>query len=213
MSKSSTAMPCSSYERRKSSNFMSAVIDRRAFDKISGYLALAKKTAKVLQGGRADDRTGFFVEPTLVQTKTPDHRLMVEEIFGPVVTAYVFPDRQWAQTLRLIDRSTPYALTGAVFARDRHAVREAASSLRNADMKPLATAKHDRALSAREPESTKRLVAFSFRAKPSPASHTRPPMTLSRSLKSSNSEGATRKSPQTSSAKSPSASAFFAKSD
>jgi 1-pyrroline-5-carboxylate dehydrogenase len=113
-------------------NFMSAVIDRRAFDKINGYLTLAKKTAKVLQGGRADDRTGFFIEPTLVQTKTPDHRLMVEEIFGPVVTAYVFPDRQWVQTLRLIDRSTPYALTGAVFARDRHAVREAASALRNA---------------------------------------------------------------------------------
>ena len=113
-------------------NFMSAVIDRRAFDKINGYLTLAKKTAKVLQGGRADDRTGFFIEPTLVQTKTPDHRLMVEEIFGPVVTAYVFPDRQWAQTLRLIDRSTPYALTGAVFARDRQAVREAASALRNA---------------------------------------------------------------------------------
>jgi 1-pyrroline-5-carboxylate dehydrogenase len=113
-------------------NFVSAVIDRRAFDKISGYLALAKKNARVLQGGRADDRTGYFIEPTLVQARTPDHRLMVEEIFGPVVTAYVFPDRRWAETMRLVDRSTPYALTGAVFARDRQAIREAASVLRNA---------------------------------------------------------------------------------
>jgi 1-pyrroline-5-carboxylate dehydrogenase len=113
-------------------NFLSAVIDRRAFEKISGYLALAKKNARILQGGRADDRTGFFIEPTLVQARTPDHRLMVEEIFGPVVTSYVFPDRQWTQTLRLIDRSTPYALTGAVFARDRRAIREASSALRNA---------------------------------------------------------------------------------
>ena len=113
-------------------NFLSAVIDRRAFDKISGYLALAKKNARILQGGRADDRTGYFVEPTLVQARTPDHRLMVEEIFGPVVTAYVFPDRQWPQVLRLVDRSTPYALTGAVFAEDRQAIRDAASALRNA---------------------------------------------------------------------------------
>jgi 1-pyrroline-5-carboxylate dehydrogenase len=67
-------------------NFLSAVIDRRAFEKIAGYLALAKQSAKILQGGRADDRTGFFVEPTLVQVKAPAHRLMVEEIFGPLVT-------------------------------------------------------------------------------------------------------------------------------
>ena len=113
-------------------NFLSAVIDRRAFDKISGYLALAKKTARILQGGRADDRTGFFIEPTLVQTKTPTHRLMVEEIFGPVVTVYVFPDRQWTETMRLVDRTTPYALTGAVFARDRRAIRQASSALRHA---------------------------------------------------------------------------------
>jgi 1-pyrroline-5-carboxylate dehydrogenase len=113
-------------------NFLSAVIDRRAFDKIGGYLALARKTAKVLHGGRADDKTGYFIQPTLVQTTNPRHRLMVEEIFGPVVTVYVYPDRQWVPTLRLIDQATPYALTGAVFAQDREAVRQATSALRNA---------------------------------------------------------------------------------
>jgi 1-pyrroline-5-carboxylate dehydrogenase len=113
-------------------NFVSAVIDRRAFDKISGYLALARKDARILQGGGADARTGYFIEPTLVQTKNPAHRLMVEEIFGPLVTVYVFPDRDWVPTLRLIDRSTPYALTGAVFAQDRQAIRAASSALRQA---------------------------------------------------------------------------------
>jgi 1-pyrroline-5-carboxylate dehydrogenase len=113
-------------------NFLSAVIDRAAFDKIAGYLALARRTAKVLQGGRADDRTGYFVEPTLVQTSNPRHRMMVEEIFGPVVTVYVYPDRRWTETLRLVDQTSPYALTGAVFARDRAAVRDASAALRNA---------------------------------------------------------------------------------
>jgi 1-pyrroline-5-carboxylate dehydrogenase len=112
--------------------FLGAVIDRKAFEKISGYLALAKKTARVLQGGRADDRVGYFVEPTLVQTTDPAHRLLREEIFGPVVTVYVFPDRRWSETLRLVDRTSPYGLTGAVFARDRQAIRQASSVLRNA---------------------------------------------------------------------------------
>jgi 1-pyrroline-5-carboxylate dehydrogenase len=113
-------------------NFMSAVIDRKAFDKVNGYLTLARKTAKILQGGRADDRTGYFIEPTLAVTTNPSHRLMVEEIFGPIATAYVFPDRQWTATLGLIDRTSPYALTGAVFSRDRAAIRQATSALRNA---------------------------------------------------------------------------------
>jgi 1-pyrroline-5-carboxylate dehydrogenase len=112
--------------------FLSAVIDRPAFDKISGYLAVARKTAKILQGGRADDRTGYYIEPTLVQTTNPRHRLLSEEIFGPVVTVYVYPDRRWAETLRLIDGTSPYALTGAVFARDRAVIRDATSALRNA---------------------------------------------------------------------------------
>jgi len=113
-------------------NFMGAVIDKKAFDSISGYLAEAKKTAKVLAGGGADDKKGYFIEPTLVQTEDPSYRLLREEIFGPVVTAYVYDDAKWADTLRLVDETSPYALTGAVFATDRRAVREAAAALRNA---------------------------------------------------------------------------------
>jgi 1-pyrroline-5-carboxylate dehydrogenase len=113
-------------------NFVSAVIDRKAYDKISGYIAHAKKTAKVLQGGACDDSKGFFVEPTLVQTNNPAYKLLCEEIFGPVITAYAYPDNKWKETLRLVDRTSPYALTGAIFSNDRKAVREATSALQNA---------------------------------------------------------------------------------
>jgi len=113
-------------------NFVSAVIDKRAFDKITGYIADAKKRAKILQGGGSDDRKGYFIEPTLVQTKDPAYKLMCEEIFGPVVTAYVYPDAKWKETLGIVDRTSPYALTGAIFANDRLAVRQATSALRNA---------------------------------------------------------------------------------
>ena len=113
-------------------NFMSAVIDRKAFDKISGYVAHAKKHAKILQGGKCDDKKGFFVEPTLVQTTDPNYKLLCEEIFGPVVTTYVYQDSKWRDTLKTVDKTSPYALTGAVFANDRQAVREATSALRNA---------------------------------------------------------------------------------
>jgi 1-pyrroline-5-carboxylate dehydrogenase len=113
-------------------NFMGAVIDRKAFDSITAYVAEAKKTAKVLAGGGASAERGFFVEPTLVQTEDPGYRLLGEEIFGPVVTAYVYDDARWEETLRLVDETSPYALTGAVFANDRKAVREAAAALRGA---------------------------------------------------------------------------------
>jgi 1-pyrroline-5-carboxylate dehydrogenase len=113
-------------------NFMSAVIDKKAFDKITGYVDDAKKRAKILQGGKYDGKKGYFIEPTLVQTNNPDYRLLCEEIFGPVLTAYVYPDAKWRDTLKLVDRTSPYALTGAVFANDRQAVREATSALRNA---------------------------------------------------------------------------------
>jgi 1-pyrroline-5-carboxylate dehydrogenase len=113
-------------------NFMGAVIDKKAFDKIGEYLADAKQNARVLAGGGARGETGYFIEPTLVEAKEPGYRLMCEEIFGPVVTAYVYPDGQWAETLRLVDETSPYALTGAVFARDRAAVRQAADALRHA---------------------------------------------------------------------------------
>jgi 1-pyrroline-5-carboxylate dehydrogenase len=113
-------------------NFMSAVIDKKAFDKISEYLGAAKKGAKIIQGGKADGRKGYYIEPTLVQATDPAHRLMCEEIFGPVVTAYVYQDKKWKETLRLVDKTSPYALTGAIFANDRQAVREATNALRNA---------------------------------------------------------------------------------
>ena len=113
-------------------NFMGAVIDKRAFERISGYLADAKKHAKILGGGGAKGTTGWFVEPTLVQTNDPGYRLLCEEIFGPVVTVYVYDDAKWLETLKIVDSTSPYALTGAVFARDRHAIHVAHTVLRNA---------------------------------------------------------------------------------
>ncbi len=86
----------------------------------------------MVAGGGTHAETGYFVEPTLVEARTPSHRLLCEEIFGPVVTAYVYDDARWEETLRLVDETSPYALTGAVFATDRRAVREAAAALRNA---------------------------------------------------------------------------------
>jgi 1-pyrroline-5-carboxylate dehydrogenase len=86
----------------------------------------------VIQGGGVNDDIGYFVEPTLIETSDPGYRLLCEEIFGPVVTAYAYPDAKWRETLEVVDRTSPYALTGAIFARDRAAVREAAQALRNA---------------------------------------------------------------------------------
>jgi 1-pyrroline-5-carboxylate dehydrogenase len=108
------------------------VIDEKAFSRISEYLDDAKANAKVLQGGVASGDTGYFIEPTLIETTDPGYRLLCEEIFGPVVTAHVYDDAKWAETLEIVDRTSPYALTGAVFARDRLAVRQAMSALRNA---------------------------------------------------------------------------------
>ena len=112
--------------------FMGAVIDRKSFEKISGYLEDARKNATIIEGGKASDEVGFFVSPTLVQAPEPGYRLMCEEIFGPVVTVYVYEDGAWSDTLSVIDRTSPYALTGAVFARERSAIREATWALRNA---------------------------------------------------------------------------------
>jgi 1-pyrroline-5-carboxylate dehydrogenase len=113
-------------------NFMGAVIDRKAFDKICGYLEDARRNANILAGGTANDSDGYFIAPTLVETDDPGYRLLREEIFGPVVTAYAFDDSRWLETLSLIDSTSPYALTGAVFARDRTAIREAGAALRYA---------------------------------------------------------------------------------
>jgi 1-pyrroline-5-carboxylate dehydrogenase len=113
-------------------NFVSAVIDRKAFDKISGYLEDARRNATIVAGGTATDKEGWFIAPTLIETREPGYRLLCEEIFGPVVTAYVYDDAKWSETLDLVDRTSPYALTGAVFAADRGALREATLALRNA---------------------------------------------------------------------------------
>ena len=113
-------------------NFMGAVIDKRAFEKIGEYLAEARKTAKIVTGGHANGEKGWFIEPTLVETDDPGYRLLCEEIFGPVVTAHVYDDARWEETLRAVDQTSPYALTGAVFAQDRRAVRQAMSALRQA---------------------------------------------------------------------------------
>ncbi len=115
---------------RDFSNFVSAVIDRRAYDKISGYVQLAQDTASVLAGGTCDDTTGFYIAPTVVQVKEPDHRLMTEEIFGPVTSVFVFDENQYEETLALVDQTSPYALTGAVFAQDREVIAKTTSTLR-----------------------------------------------------------------------------------
>jgi len=115
-------------------NFMGAVIDRKAFAKIKDYIDGAQRDpkTKVLFGGGCDDSDGYFVQPTLIQVEDPAYRTMCEEIFGPVLSLYVYPERQWAETLALVDRTSPYALTGAVFAQDRRAVTEAQAALRYA---------------------------------------------------------------------------------
>ncbi|HEY7957767.1 MAG TPA: L-glutamate gamma-semialdehyde dehydrogenase [Polyangia bacterium] len=116
------------------SNFMGAVIDRASFQNIDGYVRAAKAGPgmKVLAGGKLDDAQGWFVSPTLVESEDPKSKLMSEEIFGPVVTLHVYPEGRWKETLALIDSTSPYALTGAVFARDRGAIAEAQGALRNA---------------------------------------------------------------------------------
>ena len=111
-------------------DFMGAVIDRKAFSKISEYLDDARRSATIVAGGRTDDARGYFIAPTLVETDDPGYRLLCEEIFGPVVTIHVYPDAAYTDTLRTVDRTSPYALTGALFARDRQAVREGLHELR-----------------------------------------------------------------------------------
>jgi len=113
-------------------NFVGAVIDERAFTKIGEYLGHAREHAKIVSGGVSEGKRGYFIRPTLVETDEPAYKLLCEEIFGPVVTAHVYDDSRWAETLEVVDHTSPYALTGAVFANDRRAVREAAMALRNA---------------------------------------------------------------------------------
>jgi len=116
------------------STFMGAVIDKPAFDSIVEYIEYAKNSndSEIIAGGGYDDSKGYFIEPTVVVTTDPKHKLIEEEIFGPVLTIYVYPEKEYEKTLELCDATSPYALTGAVFANDRTAVQTAMRYLRHA---------------------------------------------------------------------------------
>ena len=115
-------------------NFMGAVIDGSSYQTQVEAIEEAKATAgaDIVVGGGYDDSTGYFVEPTVIETNDPDFRLMREEIFGPVVTTYVYDEKRWSETLELVDRTAPYGLTGAVFSEDRAAIDDARDKLRYA---------------------------------------------------------------------------------
>ena len=111
-----------------------AVIDRKAFESIGGYVEVARRSseARILAGGQSDASEGWFIRPTVVETTNPRFQLMEEEIFGPVLTVYPYPDEKLDETLALCDQTSPYALTGAVFAQDRGAIVHMARALENA---------------------------------------------------------------------------------
>ncbi len=113
-------------------NFVNAVIDEPAFDRIASYLEYAKSSdeCEILLGGNCDKSKGFFVDPTIILTTNPHFKTLEEEIFGPVLTIYVYDDNHWNETLKLIDSTSPYALTGCVFSEDRDIVNEVRSKLR-----------------------------------------------------------------------------------
>ena len=113
-------------------NFMTSVIDKRAFDKITGYIERAKSNGdcEVITGGGSNGETGWFIEPTIIVTKNPKSESMVEEIFGPVLTVYVYEDEKFEETLKLCDESSPYALTGAIFAKSEENIQKAFNALR-----------------------------------------------------------------------------------
>lgn len=115
------------------SNFVNAVIDEKSFDKIMGYINIAKKSDKitVIAGGNGDKSKGYFVEPTILQTTDPNYTTMCEEIFGPVLTIYVYEPQDFEKTLELVDATSPYALTGAIFSQDRYAIDLAMKKLVN----------------------------------------------------------------------------------
>lgn len=101
---------------------MSAVIDARAFKRIESYIQHARKSdnLRILGGGKCDDSVGYFIEPTIIETSDPTDRIVREEIFGPVLTVYVYKDKNVDETMRLVESTTPFALTGAVFAQNEY---------------------------------------------------------------------------------------------
>ena len=116
------------------SNFITAVIHEGSFDKLASYIDQAKKDsdAEIIVGGNYDKSKGYFIEPTVIVTTNPKYTTMETELFGPVITIYVYEDAQWAETLNLVDTTSEYALTGAVFSSDRYAIEEATVALQNA---------------------------------------------------------------------------------
>ena len=115
-------------------NFVNAVIDERSFDKIKGYIDRAAKDpkAKIIAGGKADKAKGYFIDPTVIETTDPDFVTMKEEIFGPVLSIYIYPENEFEQTIDLVNRTSPYALTGSVISRNRQAIELATERLRQA---------------------------------------------------------------------------------
>ena len=116
------------------SNFVNAVIDKNSFEKCKGYIERAEKAsdAKVIIGGKCDDSKGWFVEPTVIEASNPRYESVCEEIFGPILSVYVYEDKDWSETLKLVDETSPYSLTGAIFSQDRYAIDEAYKALENA---------------------------------------------------------------------------------
>lgn len=116
------------------SNFVNAVIDEKSFDKIVGYIEEARKNpkVKVIAGGKYDKSKGYFIEPTVLLSEDPQSVTMCEEIFGPVLTIYVYPANDFEKAIHLVDTTSPYALTGAIFSQDRYAIEQASHALRNA---------------------------------------------------------------------------------
>jgi 1-pyrroline-5-carboxylate dehydrogenase len=116
------------------SNFITAVIHEGSFDKLVSYIEQAKKDtdAEILVGGTYDKSVGYFIAPTVIVTTNPNYTTMSAELFGPVITIYVYPDNQWHETLKLVDTTSDYALTGAVFSQDRYAIEEATTALKDA---------------------------------------------------------------------------------
>jgi len=115
------------------SNFINAVISENAFDSIVSYIDYVKnsKDAEILVGGNYDKKIGYFIEPTIVVTSNPKFKTMCEEIFGPVITIYIYNENEWTKTLKIVDQTSDYALTGAVFSTDRYAIDEATKILEN----------------------------------------------------------------------------------
>ncbi len=115
-------------------NFVNAVIDVKSFDKIKGYIdrAISDPKAKIIAGGNGDKSKGYFIDPTVIETTDPDYVTMKEEIFGPVLTIYVYPENDFEQTLELVNRTSPYALTGSIISRNRQAIELATEKLRQA---------------------------------------------------------------------------------